>query len=118
MEDVAAVRSVMADEPVPNPFDERGDADLDRCLPAEAAAGTNRAASAKEHMPELDGLRGLAILMVFLFHYVAVKESDVPGLGIASAAVKSLWIGVDLFFVLSGSFRSRVGTSSSAIRWN
>jgi peptidoglycan/LPS O-acetylase OafA/YrhL len=40
-----------------------------------------------KHIPQLDGIRGLAVLAVFIHH--AFKT---PG----------LWIGVDLFFVLSG----------------
>jgi peptidoglycan/LPS O-acetylase OafA/YrhL len=43
------------------------------------------------HYPQLDGLRGIAILMVILFHYFP----DV-------AVLRFGWAGVDLFFVLSG----------------
>jgi peptidoglycan/LPS O-acetylase OafA/YrhL len=39
------------------------------------------------YVPALDGLRALAVMMVFLFH-----TSLVPG----------GWVGVDIFFVLSG----------------
>jgi peptidoglycan/LPS O-acetylase OafA/YrhL len=48
-------------------------------------------------LPELDGLRALAILLVLLSHHLAF----VP---IASVryVVEMGWIGVDLFFVLSG----------------
>ena len=53
-------------------------------------------------MPPLDGLRGLAILMVMLFHYgLSLRSSNIP-----QHVVKVLsefgWTGVDLFFVLSG----------------
>jgi peptidoglycan/LPS O-acetylase OafA/YrhL len=40
-----------------------------------------------KHIPQLDGLRGLAILAVFLHH---------------AYHIKLLWMGVDIFFVLSG----------------
>ena len=46
----------------------------------------------------LDTLRALAIALVFAYHY-RVFVSDAPSLGWFSAVG---WIGVDLFFVLSG----------------
>ena len=52
-------------------------------------------------MPELDGLRGIAILLVWVAHYFAV-----PGKGMVSLLdgywFRLGWTGVDLFFVLSG----------------
>src|ERR1035438_571362 len=54
-------------------------------------------------IPELDGLRGLAILMVLFFHYVSVYGA--PGHPLWEAVTVStrlFWSGVDLFFVLSG----------------
>jgi peptidoglycan/LPS O-acetylase OafA/YrhL len=54
------------------------------------------------HLPALDGVRGLAILMVLLYHFVAQTTAT----NRLEAAV--LWplsyglLGVDLFFVLSG----------------
>ena len=57
-----------------------------------------------KRFPELDGLRGAAILMVMLQHYVA--ESTNAGRGTLSFALSRFsrlgWTGVDLFFVLSG----------------
>jgi peptidoglycan/LPS O-acetylase OafA/YrhL len=43
------------------------------------------------HMPALDGVRGIAILLVIAFHLPRVTQLFDSG-----------WIGVDLFFVLSG----------------
>jgi peptidoglycan/LPS O-acetylase OafA/YrhL len=54
------------------------------------------------HMPALDGVRGLAILAVLLFHFVA---NSVATNGFERAVNKVLnygSLGVDLFFVLSG----------------
>ena len=45
----------------------------------------------KEYIPQLDGIRGLAIILVLAFHYFG--EFTVFSFG---------WCGVDLFFVLSG----------------
>jgi peptidoglycan/LPS O-acetylase OafA/YrhL len=47
----------------------------------------NRRAEETKRIPQLDGLRGLAILMVFVNH---------------AYRLQLLWSGVDLFFVLSG----------------
>jgi peptidoglycan/LPS O-acetylase OafA/YrhL len=47
---------------------------------------------------ELDGLRGLAILGVMLFHYAP----ETGPLHFLAPAMLVGWAGVDLFFVLSG----------------
>lgn len=55
-------------------------------------------------IPELDGLRGLAILLVVLWHYAAVPVATTtasPGIYVARL-LRLSWSGVDLFFVLSG----------------
>jgi peptidoglycan/LPS O-acetylase OafA/YrhL len=55
-------------------------------------------------IPELDGLRGLAILLVVFFHYAWFGFQHASGSlprAIGSASILS-WSGVDLFFVLSG----------------
>jgi peptidoglycan/LPS O-acetylase OafA/YrhL len=51
----------------------------------------------KEHITELDGLRGMAILLVLLYHLF-------PFIPIS----KFGWTGVDLFFVLSGFLITRI----------
>jgi peptidoglycan/LPS O-acetylase OafA/YrhL len=46
-----------------------------------------------KRIPALDGVRAIAILMVFLHHGLNVEEK---------LNVHGLWMGVDIFFVLSG----------------
>src|SRR5216117_2710692 len=62
------------------------------------------AAALPARIPELDGIRGLAILLVLVWHYWASRVH--PPLGSAFAGIWMLcgltWSGVDLFFVLSG----------------
>jgi len=50
----------------------------------------------------LDGLRGLAILMVFFFHYGDLSNSPSQVLRLIALVKGAGWVGVDLFFVLSG----------------
>jgi peptidoglycan/LPS O-acetylase OafA/YrhL len=52
-------------------------------------------------IPTLDGLRGIAILLVMLHHYTVFPEATSIDRLISSVVVLS-WTGVDLFFVLSG----------------
>ncbi len=53
-----------------------------------------------KHLPALDGLRGLAVLMVMVHHLFLTKVYVTPGR--LEQFVHTGWIGVDLFFVLSG----------------
>lgn len=56
------------------------------------------------HIPALDGVRGLAILLVLVFHFSqAAYDKSAAGLQLAVQKISGAgWIGVDLFFVLSG----------------
>lgn len=57
----------------------------------------------KARVPELDGLRGVAILMVIVFHYLEPVHRTAQGLLWHLLVPARLgWIGIDLFFVLSG----------------
>src|ERR1700722_6738882 len=68
--------------------------------------GMTAAENTKEsaHIPELDGIRGLAIALVLLYPFFLVPAVLAPG-GLAwhlLAPLRMGWTGVDLFFVLSG----------------
>lgn len=59
------------------------------------------AAQSLQHLPELDGIRGIAILLVVYYH----AGQFVPDGGLQDVYVLVCilgWCGVDLFFVLSG----------------
>ena len=59
------------------------------------------------HIGTLDGIRGIAVLLVICFHFSWSFMANSPG----SHTVKRLfpvgWVGVDLFFVLSGYLITR-----------
>ena len=57
----------------------------------------------RTHLPALDGLRGLAILMVMILHFGGATERSMSGANLwFSRLTGAGWCGVDLFFVLSG----------------
>ena len=59
-------------------------------------------------IPALDGMRGIAVLWVMLFHYAVVRGSADPWVAAMASApavdalVRNGYLGVDLFFLLSG----------------
>lgn len=58
----------------------------------------------QKHIPELDGLRGMAVLAVMIFHFFLFGDIEARSrIGKALTAILNIgWSGVDLFFVLSG----------------
>jgi peptidoglycan/LPS O-acetylase OafA/YrhL len=56
----------------------------------------------KKHIPALDGVRALAIAVVFLFHYGGGKQSNFWPIRLYANTIGFGWAGVSLFFVLSG----------------
>ena len=66
--------------------------------------GQKAGAAAAGRIPELDGIRGMAVTMVIAYHYIsAVPRPASSGfLHYFQACFRIGWCGVDLFFVLSG----------------
>lgn len=62
----------------------------------------NSYSSSLQHIPGLDGVRGLAALLVMLLH-MTVMIPDTPAQESIFTIMSAGWIGVDLFFVLSGT---------------
>ncbi len=62
------------------------------------------------HIPVLDGLRGIAVLWVVLFHYVVIRDTAfadpwiraIETLHPLNVIARNGYLGVDLFFVISG----------------
>jgi peptidoglycan/LPS O-acetylase OafA/YrhL len=54
------------------------------------------------HIPALDGIRGLAVILVFVFHAFRFTPAQTPLAALLHGIAERCWIGVDLFFVLSG----------------
>lgn len=63
-----------------------------------------RPADAQARIPQLDGLRGIAIGMILVWHFFLIPIVIEPRtfLGYALIPARLAWTGVDLFFVLSG----------------
>lgn len=67
---------------------------------ATASVAHRAVPSKRSHITELDGLRGMAIVFVLLYHYFShVSGESIPWVQDTFAMG---WSGVDLFFVLSG----------------
>jgi len=65
----------------------------------------------KSRVPQLDGLRGVAIALVVLYHYFSLHftTSSMSFLWYLTYPARFGWSGVDLFFVLSGFLIRRTG---------
>jgi peptidoglycan/LPS O-acetylase OafA/YrhL len=73
----------------------------------------------KGHLPELDGLRGIAILSVLVYHFIGVSFCTELPSALSQRTVDVLrqaWLGVDLFFVLSGFLIGGILIDSRASR--
>jgi peptidoglycan/LPS O-acetylase OafA/YrhL len=63
-------------------------------------ASRSGAPPSADRLPALDGLRGLAIALVTMFHFL--RGPGGTPVDLSSAVADAGWIGVDLFFVISG----------------
>jgi len=71
--------------------------------PAQTATNAEGVASPGRHISALDGIRGLAVLFVLVFHIFQVEPAPQQFLlRLGYAATRFGQTGVDLFFVLSG----------------
>ena len=74
---------------------------LDLRRPVRASDSTYKLGNSSRHIAGLDGLRGFAVLAVLVFH--ATYWTSGWGRGDVFLSIAHVgWIGVDLFFVLSG----------------
>lgn len=74
----------------------------------------------REYYPGLDGLRGLAILLVMLYHFfLGWPYWDNFFLIALGHVFGSFWVGVDIFFVLSGFLITQIliDTADDEHRW-
>ncbi|MEO6222670.1 MAG: acyltransferase [Vicinamibacterales bacterium] len=60
------------------------------------------AAGKPGYVPELDGLRAIAVLLVVIFHCRTIAMAGTGAQHFYVSLAEAGWIGVDLFFVLSG----------------
>jgi peptidoglycan/LPS O-acetylase OafA/YrhL len=76
----------------------------DSVVAGAAQNSVSRFPSLSGRIPELDGLRGLAIGMILVHHYFLIPIQAPPATPLAylQAVGRLSWSGVDLFFVLSG----------------
>ena len=73
------------------------------CMTAPPAAGSSPGSVLVERrLTSLDGWRGIAILLVFTRHYFLTTQVHSRWIKGLTGAASAGWIGVDLFFVLSG----------------
>jgi peptidoglycan/LPS O-acetylase OafA/YrhL len=76
---------------------------LPTVMPAALPRTIRSEEAASKRLPELDGLRGLACLLVLFWHYGWEVTSRLPAeYAFLQIPIKMWWTGVDLFFVLSG----------------
>lgn len=76
-------------------------AEIREVAPGELSYAPSRPRRAESHVRAYDGIRGIAILLVLLRHVGEDGPARRLG-GAVAAALNAGWLGVDVFFVLSG----------------
>lgn len=62
----------------------------------------------RDHIPSLDGVRGVAILLVLVRHFGLLGSDATASARLVNHISRVGWVGVDLFFVLSGFLITRI----------
>jgi peptidoglycan/LPS O-acetylase OafA/YrhL len=76
--------------------------ELGLSLAPDKPTSTASLRQASAHIPALDGIRGAAAAAVFIYHYGGGASSPNPAFHFLGEAIHLGWVGVSLFFVLSG----------------
>jgi len=71
-------------------------------MEAETAAAPPSRVRQLRSVPALDGVRGVAILLVVVSHLRVLDIFGITGIAFVDNLMRGGWLGVDLFFVLSG----------------
>jgi peptidoglycan/LPS O-acetylase OafA/YrhL len=84
----------------------------------DPATGAIASHAGPSHIPALDGLRGIAVLLVLLHHFALYGdfEAHTTFEKVVSMLFAAGWSGVDLFFVLSGFLITRILYSTNRER--
>lgn len=70
--------------------------------------------AAPSYLPSLDGLRGIAVLMVMVCHFGPEPPVRTHAANLIARYSSAGWAGVDMFFVLSGFLITRILLASKA----
>ena len=80
--------------------------------------GSERQLRAVREIPELNGLRAVAILLVMFYHFRETSPEPFGHFSFVYWTFAYGWIGVDLFFVLSGFLITTILLNTSRLLKN
>jgi peptidoglycan/LPS O-acetylase OafA/YrhL len=78
------------------------------------AVAARRSREVLDFIPALDGFRGVAVMLVLAFHLFQDRDALHGYVRRALFAVDASWVGVDMFFVLSGFLITRILLSTKS----